>query len=176
MTSWDPLVRALAHSFSDEEIAEIVAKLVSWLATRTTGSFNISMNTQIYGLLPTKIGKTEAIRHVISPSIGYSYRPDFSKDVFGFDPGYYQTIQQDNGEIAYFDRFSGTLAGGTPRGESQTLNLSVNNIFQAKVVDDDIEKRLTYSHGGLILEKTLYWNNFNGATSIPQSEQMLVKN
>ena len=48
----------------------ILKNEVKGFATRTTGSFNISMNTQIYGLLPTKIGKTEAIRHVISPSIG----------------------------------------------------------------------------------------------------------
>ena len=52
----------------------ILKNEVKGFTTRTTGSFNISMNTQIYGLLPTKIGKTEAIRHVISPSIGYSYR------------------------------------------------------------------------------------------------------
>ena len=135
------------------------------------------MNTQIYGLLPTKIGKTEAIRHVISPSIGYSYRPDFSRDVFGFDPGYYQAIQQDNGEIAYFDRFSGTLAGGTPRGESQTLNLSVNNIFQAKVVDDDIEKKIDlfswrFNTGKNFVLEQFQWSNINSSVRANVSKKL----
>ena len=114
---------------------------VKGFATRTTGSFNINMNTQIYGLFPAKLGRIEAIRHVISPTLGYSYRPDFSQEVFGANPGYYEIIQQDNGESVYFDRFSGTLAGGTPRGESQSMNISFNNVFQAKILDGDEEKK-----------------------------------
>ena len=112
---------------------------VKGFATRTTGSFNVNMNTQIYGLFPVKLGKMESIRHVISPSIGYSYRPDFSNEFLGLNPGYYETLLQDNGEVVYFDRFSGTLAGGTPRGENQSMNISMNNVFQAKIVDGDKE-------------------------------------
>ncbi|GIS47827.1 MAG: hypothetical protein Ct9H90mP20_4970 [Candidatus Neomarinimicrobiota bacterium] len=55
-------------------------------AARTTGSFNLNMNTQIYGLFPFKIGKIDLIRHVASPSIGYSYGPDFSKEILGSNP------------------------------------------------------------------------------------------
>lgn len=112
---------------------------VKGFATRTTGTFNVNMNTQIYGLFPVKLGKMESIRHVISPSIGYSYRPDFSNEFLGLNPGYYETLLQDNGEVVYFDRFSGTLAGGTPRGENQSMNISMNNVFQAKIVDGDKE-------------------------------------
>tara|TARA_B100000315_G_scaffold259659_1_gene316547 strand:- start:1207 stop:2748 length:1542 start_codon:yes stop_codon:yes gene_type:complete len=114
---------------------------VTGFAARTTGSFNISMNTQIYGLFPIKIGKMESIRHVIAPSIGYSYRPDFSQEVFGANPGYYEVIQQDNGEVVYFDRFSGTMAGGTPRGENQSMNFSMTNSFQAKIVNGENERK-----------------------------------
>ena len=89
-------------------------------SSRTTGSFSLNMNTQVYGLFPIKLGNIQAIRHVVSPSIGYSYRPDFSKEVFGSNPEYYQAIKQDNGEVVYFDRFAGTLAGGTPRAVSYT--------------------------------------------------------
>ena len=125
----------------DSTSGQINKNEVKGFNSRTTGSFNINMNTQVYGLFPVKIGKMQAIRHVISPSIGYSYRPDFSKEVFGKNPGYYQMIKQDNGEVVYFDRFSGTLAGGTPRGENQSMNFSMNNVFQAKIVDGDKEKK-----------------------------------
>ena len=127
--------------FIDTTSGQLMKNEVKGFATRTTGSFNISMNTQIYGLFPVKLGKMEAIRHVISPSIGYSFRPDFSKEVFGMDPGYYEVIEQDNGEVVYFDRFSGTLAGGTPRGENQSMNFSMNNVFQAKILDGDKERK-----------------------------------
>ena len=120
---------------------QVIRQEEKGFAARTTGSFNVNMNTQIYGLFPIKIGKINSIRHVISPSIGYSFRPDFSREVFGANPGYYEIIEQDNGEVVYFDRFSGTLAGGTPRGESQSMNISMNNVFQAKIVDGDKEKK-----------------------------------
>ena len=152
----------------DSTSGQINKNEVKGFNTRTTGSFNINMNTQVYGLFPVKIGKMQAIRHVISPSIGYSYRPDFSKEVFGRNPGYYQTIQQDNGEVVYFDRFSGTLAGGTPRGENQSMNFSMNNVFQAKIVDGDKEKKQDLfswrmSTGRNFVADEFQWNNINSS-------------
>ena len=75
---------------------------ISGFASRTTGSFNLNMNTQIYGLFPIAIGNLSSIRHVASPSIGYSFRPDFSKEVFGKNPNYYEEIIQENGDVIYF--------------------------------------------------------------------------
>ena len=54
-------------------------------ATRTTGSFSMNANTQIYGLIGIPFGPLRALRHVISPSVGYSWTPDFSKPLFGKD-------------------------------------------------------------------------------------------
>ena len=126
------------------------------------------MNTQIYGLFPIEIGNLSSIRHVASPSIGYSFRPDFSNEVFGKNPNYYETIKQENGEVVYFDRFSGTLAGGTPRGENQSINFSLNNIFQAKIKENDQEvKRDLFSwrlstSNNLVLDE-YNWGNLNSS-------------
>jgi len=113
---------------------------VPGFATRTTGSFGASVNTQIYGLFPFNVGKIIAVRHVLSPSIGYSFSPDFSKQVFGQDLGYFETILDTSGNKIYHDRFSGTLAGGTPRNESQSMSFSLNNNFQAKINDGEKDK------------------------------------
>ncbi len=51
-------------------------------AARTTGSFSISANTKLYGIFGIPIGSLKVIRHTASPSIGYSYTPDFSKPYF----------------------------------------------------------------------------------------------
>ena len=64
-----------------------------------------------------KIGSIHSIRHVASPTIGYSYSPDYTKPLLGMDLGYFQEYTDNNGETAYFDRFSGTSAGSTPRQE-----------------------------------------------------------
>ena len=111
-------------------------------AARTTGSFSMNANTQIYGLFSIPIGPVKAIRHVISPSIGYSWTPDFSKPFFGNDLGYVLTEEDSLGIEIFHDRFAGTMAGGTPRSERKSMNFGLNNIFQAKVKKGDKEKKV----------------------------------
>ncbi|MFA8342649.1 MAG: putative LPS assembly protein LptD, partial [Rhodothermaceae bacterium] len=43
-------------------------------------SLGVSMSTKLYGMLNLNSMGIEAIRHTITPSISYSYRPDFSKE------------------------------------------------------------------------------------------------
>ena len=112
-------------------------------AARTIfSSFNLNMNTKVYGLFPIKIGNIHSIRHVASPSIGFSYSPDYTKELFGKDLGYFEEYTDSNGESAFFDRFSGTPAGSTPRQERQAMTFSLNNIFQAKTIEDEKEKKV----------------------------------
>ncbi|MBU0529059.1 hypothetical protein KKF86_04790, partial [bacterium] len=114
----------------------------SGFATRTTGSFNLNMGTQLYGLFPIRIGKMNGIRHVASPSIGYSYTPDFSKQLFGYDLNYFTTITDSSETEIQHDRFRGTLAGSTSQRESQSLNFSLNNVFQTKLVDGESKRKI----------------------------------
>ena len=111
-------------------------------AARTTGSFSLSASTQIYGIFPIPIGPIKVIRHVASPSIGFSWSPDFSKPLFGQDLGYVQAYTDPFGNEFIHDRFSGTMAGSTPRSERKSMNFSLNNVFQAKVLKDDEEKKV----------------------------------
>ena len=111
-------------------------------ATRTTGSFSLSANTKIYGLFPIPIGPIKVIRHVMSPSIGYSWTPDFSKPIFGQDLGYVITKTDSTGKEYYHDKFSGTMGGNTPRFESKSMNFSLNNIYQAKIINNEKEKKV----------------------------------
>ncbi len=124
----------------DRATNTILTNEVSGFASRTTGSFNASLNTQIYGLFPMNIGKIIAVRHVVSPSVGYSFRPDFSKEVFGVNPGYFETLNDTAGTLLYHDRFRGTLAGGTPKRESQSMTFGINNNFQAKIQEGEKSK------------------------------------
>lgn len=97
-----------------------------------TGFWNTgaSVNTRVYGYYPFPGKKIQAIRHVITPSIGFSYRPDFGDDKFGN----YQTVQIDEeGNTRVFSKFEGFTYGGAPRGESASLNFSVTNNIEMKV-------------------------------------------
>ncbi len=93
-------------------------------AARHTFSYSASANTKLYGVFYPGIADIQAIRHVVTPSLSFSYRPDFS----GSSWGYFVDIKDSTGKTYKKDRFGGT----TPSGGSQLLNLSVRNLFQMK--------------------------------------------
>ncbi len=122
---WTPSYR---EAFVDTATGTIDYLEVKALTARHTGRISLSANTKIYGLFPLRIGSFQALRHVISPSISYSYTPDFSKPILGFDLGYFPT----DPDGSRYDRFEGSPIGGTPSRESQSMSISVSNLFQAK--------------------------------------------
>lgn len=103
-----------------------------------TFNTSVSFNTKIYGLFQPRFLKNVMLRHVITPRVSFSYRPDFTEEW----TGYYQTVVDTAGIEQRKDRFAGGLFGGTPAGESQSMSVSVNNVFQMKYGEGDNEKKL----------------------------------
>jgi len=123
------------------EAGEVKTREEKGFATQTTGSFRLNTKTQIYGMFPVKIKSLRAIRHTISPTIGFSYTPDFSKPLFGYDFNYFETFTDSSGETISIDKFKGTTAGSTPSREKKNLNFGLNNVFQAKIIKDEKEQK-----------------------------------
>nr|MBC8491100.1 hypothetical protein [Candidatus Neomarinimicrobiota bacterium] len=121
---------------------KIVTTPVKKFNARHTGSMSFNAQTKIYGLFPVRIGALRTIRHVLTPQLGFSYRPDFTKEILGWDPGYVQTWVDSTGYEWRHDPFGNTLLGRTPSGESKSMNIRVSNIFQAKTRRGDEEKKI----------------------------------
>src|SRR5690606_23371165 len=47
-------------------------------------NFSASLSTILYGMFNFKKGKVKAVRHVMTPGVSFTYRPDFGEDHFGF--------------------------------------------------------------------------------------------
>ena len=98
-------------------------------------NFNTTLQTKIFGMLQFKKGKVKAIRHVMSPSIGISFRPDFSEDKWG----YFKNVQNNaEGDIASYSIFgeSDTWRGvyGAPAtGKYGVINIGITNNIEMKV-------------------------------------------
>ncbi|MBU4444637.1 hypothetical protein KJ656_06085 [bacterium] len=120
------------------ENGKIVTTPVKKFKAKHTGSMSFNAQTKIYGLFPVRIGALRTIRHVLTPQLGFSYRPDFTKEILGWDPGY---VQYDTSGNVY-DLFRNTLLGSTPSGESKSMTIRVSNIFQAKTRSGDEEKKI----------------------------------
>lgn len=99
---------------------------------RRSSEYNIggSLSTKIYGMVNFKKGKLMAIRHVITPNVGFSYRPDFSQSKYG----YYEDIQADQtGRRVKYSIFENSLYGGPGQGKSASINFGVDNNIEMKV-------------------------------------------
>ncbi len=110
-------------------------------------SFSLSSSTNIYGMyIPRNTkSKIKGIRHKFTPSLSFSYRPDFGTAHYG----YWQPVQVDTtGRIEYFDVNAGGVYGGSPgMGASGAISLSLSNNLEMKIIDsrdttstDDKEK------------------------------------
>ncbi len=147
----------------DPETGEIVYSDKKQFAARRTFNTSMGAKTTLYGLFEPNIGDLKFIRHKMDPSISYTYTPDFSSPFYG----YFDTIEDSSGNEIEYDRFQGTLAGSTPRNESQRVSMSLNNIFQAKLIDDEGKEKkmdlftLNFSSGYNFNADSLKWSNLS---------------
>lgn len=91
-------------------------------------SFNSSINTRIYGMYKFGNSYIKALRHVVSPSVNFTYRPDFSKSRYGYYKYYY-----DRGMVKKYSIFDGNIYGAPPTNKQGQLNFSVANNLEMKI-------------------------------------------
>jgi hypothetical protein len=139
---WNEYWFPRAIEYSEDSAGNIKENVVKGF--KRTSSFTgtgITLTTNIYGQFNFRNSKLMAIRHTLTPSIGYSYSPDFT------DPRYqsFQQIENVNGYDRYrnydkndrlrlprFKAFNSLY--GYPQGrESSAMSFSLNNVFQGKV-------------------------------------------
>ncbi|MCD6012422.1 MAG: organic solvent tolerance protein OstA [Flavipsychrobacter sp.] len=101
----------------------------------TSRDFNagMSLSTRIYGMKLFRKGKLRGIRHVLTPSTGFNYRPDFAKAPFNY---YYPTHLDSSTDVrtlTYISPYPTSIVGGPPSGEAGSVSLGINNNLQIKV-------------------------------------------
>ena len=94
-------------------------------------SANANIGTQIFGTYQFRSKKLSAIRHTITPNIGFSYRPDYSQEKFGI----FKQVQADtSGRLQRYSKYENAILGSPSGGASGLLNFSIGNNLQAKVL------------------------------------------
>jgi len=147
----------------DEETGEVVFEKEKQFASRRTFNTGMQAKTTLYGLFEPNIGKIKFIRHKMDPSVSYTFTPDFSSPFYG----YYDSIEDSTGEVIEYDRFQGTTFGSTSRSQSQRMNMNLNNVFQAKLLDEEGEEKkvdlftLNFSTGYNFKADSLKWSNLS---------------
>jgi lipopolysaccharide assembly outer membrane protein LptD (OstA) len=136
----------------DANQAKVVTTEVNGFDAFRTYNFNASLNTTVYGTF--KFGdkkRIQAIRHLLKPSISYSYQPSFEK--------YYDSYAVDalGNKKEFYTRFEGGINGVPGNIYSSSIGLSIANTFEAKVRDQDSTKTEA--------KKVMLLNNLSVATN-----------
>ena len=93
-------------------------------------NFSTTLKTNIYGLVQFKKSRITAIRHVMTPNISFSYRPDFADEKFG----YYKDVQSSAvGDRQSYSITQNGIFGSPAIGRNGNLNFNISNIFEMKV-------------------------------------------
>ncbi len=118
---------------------------------KRAGEYSLStgFSTKLYATKQFKnLGGIKAIRHIITPTIGFSYKPDFSKSSYGYykDQQYYvddirpgksvptgEYVKDYLGRIQKYSIFEQGIYGGPSSGEQASMNFSVDNNVELKV-------------------------------------------
>ncbi len=103
-------------------------------------NMSLSANTKLYGMyrpLPWFGGKKiQAIRHVFTPTVSFSYAPDFSQRRYGFYDSYVKTDADGNVSTVSYSPFSGAMYGTVSNGMTGSVSLDVSNNVEMKVRTD----------------------------------------
>ena len=95
---------------------------------------SLSASTKIYGnFIPLNPKSSiKGIRHVMTPSLSFSIRPDFSSPSYGS----YENIEYFDAKglpVSYrYPRHENALYGTSPKGKSGAIGLNINNTLEMK--------------------------------------------
>jgi lipopolysaccharide export system protein LptA len=109
-------------------------------------SGSIGLNTRLYGMKTFRKGSIKAIRHVINPSVSYSFQPDFGDPKYD----YYQklVVEGTNGkkdQVYYQSRHQGYAYGTSKLGKSSSIGFGISNNLEMKVKNktDTVAKKIS---------------------------------
>ena len=135
-------------------------------------NLTLSANTKLYGMYtphPKVFGKKlKVVRHVLTPSVSFSYAPDFGDSKWGYWKTYTRTDEEGNVTLVSYSPYAGSLYGTPSQGKSGIVSFDMSNNIEAKILDrndsikkisiiDEIGASLSYN----LAAKTQPWSNLS---------------
>lgn len=103
-------------------------------------NLSLSASTKLYGFwVPNRklLGdKIQAIRHVITPQVSFSYAPDFGASSYGYYETYQKTDADGNVSLVQYSPYSNALYGVPGKGRTGSVSWDLSNNIEMKVKSD----------------------------------------
>ena len=123
-------------------------QLIGELVVDYSGFYNIynwnlslSASTKLYGFwIPSRKifgNKIDRIRHVISPSISFSYHPDFGASRYGYYSTYQKTDANGNVSLVEYSPYNIGGVSAPGKGVSGSIGFDLGNNIEMKIRDSN---------------------------------------
>ena len=104
-------------------------------------NLSLSASTKLYGMyIPSRKvfgDKIQAIRHVVTPSVSFSYAPDFSASRYGYYETYQKTDADGNVSMVEYSPYSIGAYGVPGKGKTGSISMDLAQNLEMKVKSDD---------------------------------------
>lgn len=138
---YDRMVFRRTNKSWDVQNQREVADTVSGFYNLYNWNLALSASTKLYGFwIPNRKifgDKIQAIRHVITPTVSFSYAPDFSDSRYGYYDSYQKTDANGNVTMVDYSPFQGAAFSPPGRGKTGTVNFDLGNNLEMKLKSDD---------------------------------------
>ncbi len=129
----------IMRSWDDEQQKE-VTDTIDGFYNLYNWRMSLSMSTKLYGFyIPSRKlfgDKIQAIRHVFTPQVSFSYSPDFSSSRYGYYETYQKTDANGETSIVEYSPYSNGLFGVPGKGKTGSISMDISNNVEMKVRTD----------------------------------------
>jgi hypothetical protein len=168
--------KTLEQSY-DNELQRVISDTITRFARAGEYNLNTSFTTKIYGMYQYRKGPVEAIRHVITPTLGLTYRPDFDSRRFGY-------FGDSTGTLTSYSPYQLGIYGVPSPGQQGLISMRfINNVEMKTRAKTDttsgkkikLMENLDFGSAYNILADSLNWQNItiNGRTQLFEKVSLL---
>jgi len=108
---------------------QLVVDTIKGISNVFDFSFSSNLSTKFYGMVAFKRGPLRAIRHVVTPRVGFTYTPKFSDPFWG----YYDSYVDGEGLEQFYSKYEGAIYGSPPKDKSGRITFGLSNNLEIKI-------------------------------------------
>ncbi len=103
-------------------------------------NMSVSASTKLYGFwIPSRKlfgDKIQAIRHVVTPQVSFSYAPNFGASQYGYYKTYQRTDADGNVSLVEYSPYEGALYSVPGKGKTGSITMDISNNIEMKIKSD----------------------------------------
>ncbi len=130
-----------AEKYWDEKNQKEVTDTITGFYNVYDWSLSLGLNTKLYGFwVPSRKifgDKIDRIRHVLTPTISFSYAPDFGDSRYGYYKTYQKTDADGNVSLVEYKPYDINIYKAPGRGKTGQMTIDLKNNLEMKVKSED---------------------------------------